>query len=138
MELPEYRLFNFGCNGYGTIHQLLKFEKLIKTGKVPRMALFTYASFHDERNVFSRTRRKNVSRWNHLGSLTQPYARLDLNGVLDIKMAEVVYKKWPLIEYSSIINLIESSYNAIEYKNLNSNEVSKKISFKDFTNCTRS
>jgi len=45
-------------------------------------------------------------------------------------MAEVVYKKWPLIEYSSIINLVESSYNAMEYKNLNANEVSKKIVLK--------
>jgi len=126
-KLPEYQFFNFGCNGYGTIHQLLQFEKLIKEGEVPRMVLFTYASFHDERNVFSRTRRKNVSRWNHLGTLTQPYARLDSNDELDISMAEVVYKKWPLIEHSSIVNLVESSYNAIEYRNINANEVSKKI-----------
>ena len=47
-----------------------------------------------------------------------------------LKWLRSCLQKWPLIEYSSIINLIESSYNAIEYKNLNSNEVSKKLVLK--------
>lgn len=78
-QFPEYDVINFGMSGYGTIHSLLQFRDALKT-KTPKVAILAYARFHDERNTFSRTRRKEIVPWNKLGPLVQPYARADKGG----------------------------------------------------------
>jgi hypothetical protein len=113
-EFPDYEVVNFACSGYGTLHALLQFRDAIKTRQPPAVAVLAYASFHDARNTFLRKRAKSVATWNKLGPLEQPYARLDENGNLQIAMADVVYREFPLMRRSALAHFVEITYDNYE------------------------
>jgi hypothetical protein len=125
-RFPEYEVVNFGQNGYGTIHSLIQFQEALKT-RTPKVAVLSYGSFHDERNTFSRTRRKNIAPWNHLGPLVQPYARLDNDGALSYLFADVEYREFPLMTYSALAHFIEIKYNEREFRWHRSHQVSEAL-----------
>ena len=114
-RFPEYDVVNFGVSGYGTIHSMLQFREALKT-KTPKVAILAYAGFHDERNTFSRTRRKRVVPWNRLGPLVQPYAQLDRKGKLQYSFADVEYSEFPMMRYLALAHFIEMNYNRLETK----------------------
>jgi hypothetical protein len=126
-RFPKYEVVNFGVSGYGTMHSLIQFREALRLGKVPQTVVLTYASFHDERNVFSRNRRKEVAPWNKLGPLNQPYALLNQNGTLNYYLADVEYREFPLMTYSALMHFIEIIYNKFENWRYRSQQVSKEL-----------
>ncbi len=126
-KMTDYEIVNFGVGGYGTLHSLIQFQEFLKTRKKPVIVIIAYASFHDERNTFLRSRRKVVAAFNKLGPCIQPYARIDKKGEIIYAMANVEYTPFPLMRYSAFIHLIENSYNNIEDRFYHSHEVSKAI-----------
>ena len=58
-RFPEYEVINFGVSGYGTIHSLIQLNEALEKGRRPKIAVLTYGSLHDERNVFLRNPPKN-------------------------------------------------------------------------------
>jgi hypothetical protein len=125
-RLPEYNVVNFGVSGYGTIHSLLQFRDALKT-KTPKVALLTYAGFHDERNTFARSRRKTIVPWNKLGPLVQPYARLDSAGHLQYFVSAVVYPEFPLMRHLALSHFLEIKYDQSEPTWLRSHQVSEAL-----------
>ena len=130
-QLPQYEFVNFGADGYGTLHALIQCREALQRSKPPKIVLLMYASFHDERNTFLRTRRKILTALNRLGPQVQPYARFDQNGQLHYYMAQVTYREFPFMRYSALLNLLEETYNRLESRFTKPPEVTKAI-VKDF------
>lgn len=126
-RFPEYEIVNFGVSGYGTIHSLIQFREALKAGPPPKIAVLAYASFHDLRNTFLRIQRKRVAPWNHLGSLMQPYARLDRDGKLEYHMADTVYSEFPLMKRLALAHFVEMEYDDYEDWRYRSHDVSKML-----------
>jgi len=128
MYKDKFEIRNFGCSGYSTIHSLLKIMEELKNSKKPEIIVVAYSSVHDRRNAFLLRRRKAVTSWNFLGSLSQPYASYNEKEGLQIHKADTVkYKGLPFNEYSSLLNFIEKVYLYFDEKFSNSNEVTKAI-----------
>ncbi len=125
-RFPQYEVVNYGVNGYGTLHSLIQFREALAYKK-PKVAILAYASFHDARNTFLRKRQKAVATWNSLGPLVQPYARLDDDGQLEIEMAEVEYREFPLMRKSAVAHLIEMTYDNYEAWRTPSDRVTEAI-----------
>jgi hypothetical protein len=125
-RFPEYNVVNYGVSGYGTIHSLLQFREALKT-KTPKIAVLAYAWFHDERNVFARTRQKAIAPYNRLGPLLQPYARLDDTGHLKYYVATAAYTPFPFMNYSALLHYVESRYTDRETFQLRGREVSQAL-----------
>lgn len=127
-QLPEYEIVNFGVSGYGTLQSLLQFQEALEKRSKPRLVIIAYASFHDQRNTLLRLRSKQMAPWNKLGPIVQPYATVGENGNLNYAMAEMTYREFPLMRYSALMNLVETTYDyKVEDAFYNSHEVSKAI-----------
>jgi hypothetical protein len=126
-SFPKYEIVNFGVSGCGTLHSLIQFQEALKKRKNPRIAMIAYASFHDSRNTFLRSRRKAIAPWVRLGPLLQPYARIKKGDSLIISMATVEYHEFPLMRRSALFHFIEKRYNRIEDRFYESRKVSQAI-----------
>ncbi|MFN8315378.1 MAG: hypothetical protein U0T32_02895 [Chitinophagales bacterium] len=49
-----YKIQNYAVGGYGTVQQCLQLQAVLAQKKHPEVVVFTYASFHHERNAGSR------------------------------------------------------------------------------------
>jgi len=125
-RLPEYDVVNFAVPGYGTIHSLIQLREALATAAPPKVAILAYANFHDQRNTFSRIRRKEVAPWNRRGSLAYPCARLE-NGVLRHLTADVEYQEFPLMRRLALAHYIEMTYNRIEFSRHRGQSVSEML-----------
>ena len=125
-RFPAYEVVNFGVSAYGTIHSLIQFRNELEMRR-PKVAVLAYASFHDGRNTFLRSRRKNLARWNKLGLLDQPYARMVGEANLRYSMAKVEYAEFPLMRYLALAHFIEVTYNRLENKLYRSHAVSEAL-----------
>ena len=126
-SLPDYRVVNFGVNGFGTLHAWIQLQDALAGGRRPALAVLAYGSFHDERNTFVRVRRKTVVSARSFGPHVQPYARLDGDGELVVAMAEREYSPFPLQRYSALVHELERSYNRRELRASRGAEVSEAI-----------
>jgi hypothetical protein len=125
-RFPNHEVVNFGVSGYGTVQSLLQFREALGHRR-PAMAVLAYASFHDARNTFLRSRRKETAPWNRLGPLVQPYARLGAGEKLELQMAEVAYTELPFMRHSALMHFVETRYNSIEDYFYKSHRVSEVL-----------
>lgn len=125
-RFPEHDVINFGVSGYGTIHSLSQFRDALKT-RTPKVVVLAYAGFHDQRNTFSRIRRKEIAPWNKLGPLVQPYARLNKEGDLEYLFADVEYPEFPMMKHLALAHYIEIKYNRFESERHQSHAVSEAL-----------
>lgn len=134
-KLPSHEIMNFGVEGYGTIQGLIQFREALHD-QTPEVAIIAYASFHDERNTFSRQTRKLAAVYNRLGPTVQPYARLNQKGGLDYYLTatdEITYTEFPLMRYSSLVTYFELRYNQLDALLNRSHETSKAL-IREFAN----
>ncbi len=124
--LPGFDVVNFAVTGYGEIHALIQLREALDERPAPAVVVVAYAGFHDERNTFLRTRRKNLVPWKHLGPLVQPYARLE-QGRLVIRQAEVEYRPFPFMDRSAFSHYLEKHWNRREELSARSHEVSQRL-----------
>lgn len=111
---PEYEVYNFGVNGYGTLHAWLQYQEYRKQLPKPRCVVVDYAYFHDERNVLTRARRKAVAPYNRLGPIHQPWARLDAHGCVVVERSPLDYVPWPGQQTFAVVHWMEQGYCALE------------------------
>lgn len=126
-KFPEYEVVNYGVNGYGTVQSLIQFREALARGRVPKMVVLAFASWHDDRNIFSRNWRKIIIANNKLGQLVYPYARLDRDGKLNYYLGKVEFNEFPLMEYSAFMHYIELGYNKMEERFWQIREVTKGL-----------
>ena len=125
-RFPSYQFSNFGVNGYGTVQGLVQFREALKEGS-PAVVVVAYAGFHDDRNTFSRSRRKFVAPWNRLGPMAMPQARLTSDGEAAYSWTRVRYTPFPFMRQSALVELAETVYNEIERGLLKSQQVSRAV-----------
>ena len=127
-RFSDYEVVNFAQCGYGTVQALIQLSEAIAARGIPRVAVLTYASFHDERNTLLRHWRKAFFYYNTLGPLQQPYARLAKNGRLRIQLSSAAYRPFPFMRYSALIHCIEEKYDLLmERYVIHSHEVTKAL-----------
>ncbi len=124
----DHEVINFGVNGYGTIHFLLQIREALKTRQKPALIIIGYASFHDQRNVFTFDRRKALYQNVGLEVLEQPYARFDNSGRLKIFRSDIKeFNEWPLIRYSAFMNALQDKYIYLKDKHIDERLVTLEI-----------
>lgn len=126
-QLPDYHIVNYGKPAYSDLQCLLYFKQLLDSAKnKPVIVVLNYASFHDQRNVSTRSWRKTLAPYNKLGPLDQPVAHLMKNTLL-IENKQLEYKPWPLMQYSAFIHLLEITFNKFYDKKSINHKISKLI-----------
>jgi len=127
-RLPEYEVVSFAQSGYGTIQSLIQLREALAARRTPRVAVLTYAVFHDERNALLRRWRKAFFFYNTLGPLQQPYARLGRDGQLRLRMSSPEYAGFPFMRYSALIHTVEEKYDLLmEEHVVRSHDVTKAL-----------
>ncbi len=126
-RFPEYEVVNFGVNGYGTVHSLIQCREALEKGRVPKIVMLNFASWHDERNIFSRNWQKIMAPYNKLGQIAYPYARLDHHGNLHYYLGKVEFHEFPLMRYSAFINFIEEKFDKQEERFYHIRDVTKAL-----------
>ncbi len=109
-KLEDYKIINWGTSGYGTIHFYLQLKEALERENKAEVVIINNADFHFERNSFSYNRRRNVSRWNFLGNLNQPFCNINDKGSLDILYSEVEYSPWTLSRFSPLAYFLQKKY----------------------------
>ena len=113
-RFPQYEVVNFGANGYSTVQSLIKLREALAKGRVPKVAILEFASWHDERNLFSRNWQRILAPYNKLGLVEYPYARLDHNGKLIYYTGNVEFNEFPFMRYSALAAFIEQKYDNLK------------------------
>jgi len=126
-RFPHYEVVNFGVNGYGTVQSLIQFREALARGRVPKAVLLNFASFHDERNIFSRNWIKAVISVKNFGRVFYPYARLGQNGKINYHLGEINFRELPLMRYSALMNFVEKKYDKIEERYYNIRDVTQAL-----------
>jgi L-amino acid N-acyltransferase YncA len=126
-RFPQYEVVNFGVNGYGTVQSLIQLRQALAKGRVPKVCVLDFASWHDERSLFSRNWQRIFAPYNKLGQLEYPYARLDHNGKLNYYMGKVEYNEFPFMRHSALSYFIEQKYNKLEEHFCHIRQVTKAL-----------
>ena len=124
-KFPEYEVVNFGVMGYGTVQSLIQLRDALNNRDKPELVVLTYGSWQDVRNTAIRGWRKALRPSASLGLVTQPYARLNKEGRLEILRDPDLFREFPLMRYSAFINALEEGYDRYEERHSQSHEVTK-------------
>ena len=105
-RLPEAGVRNFGTGAYGTYQSLLRLEQVLSTpSPVPRLVVYGFADFHEQRNIASHVWLKALAAGSG-GAARVPYCSLDRHGVLQ-RMPPMGYRTWPLHGVLASVRLLE-------------------------------
>ena len=129
-KLPEYSVKNYGVNGYGLAQMYLRLKAQVAQGNKPRIAVFGYASFQDERTALLRNWKKSLARFNHhhqeFRTLNLPYVRRSF-GELEWLSDDMTYEPNWLVQNSSAAHLFEQWGNVIQNWFVDSHLVSQTL-----------
>ncbi|NBR84027.1 MAG: SGNH/GDSL hydrolase family protein [Verrucomicrobia bacterium] len=125
--LPEFEVVNGGVSGYGTLHQRLLFQELLKQRSKPAVVVVAYGLFHDFRNTYVRIWQKGFAPYNRLPDLVYPFARLNESGQLTYDAAPATYAEWPLQRQSALMHWMEQNANLAEERRVRSHAVSRAL-----------
>ena len=126
-RLPAHRVVNFGVPGYSNVQSLFHAREALAQLPPPDVLVLAYASFHDARNTFARSRRKLLSHGPSLAAARVPRARIGEAAPLRYAHVPLGYESLPLITRSALANLIDDAANALEERALQSREVSRRV-----------
>ena len=99
---------NYGVGGYGTPQSLLQYKRALRESDPPRIAILTYANFHEERNVMSPLRSKGLGRaWRAWGEVNQPYMQWLGEGRFVIRRSSTYRPYVPFVEFSALANRLD-------------------------------
>ena len=113
-RFPQYEVVNFGVNSYSTVQSLIQLREALAKGRVPKVVVLVFASWHDERNLFSRNWQRILAPYNKLGQLEYPYARLGHNGKLNYYIGKVEFNEFPFMRHSALSAFIEHKYDYLK------------------------
>ncbi len=125
--LPEFEVVNGGVSGYGTLHQRLQFQELLKQRGKPAVVVVAYGRFHDFRNTYVRIWQKGFAPYNRLPDLAYPFARLNSADQLSYDATPATYAEWPLQRQSALVHWLEQQANVVQEEWVGSHEVSRAL-----------
>ena len=108
-NFPYLKIGNFGVGGYSTYQMLLLLEDLYERGMKPKIIIYGFMPFHEERNIANSGYLALLSEYSSRGEVGLPYCSLDDNGNL-IEHVPKIYPDIPLREYSAWPNFLAKFY----------------------------
>lgn len=109
----SFEVSNYAVPGYGTLHQYLILKQLSKHKRLPKIAILTYGSFHNERNIAARKHIKMMAWGGRKGDEKFTYPSLSLKN--DIRNTQINYPLLKLCCKFSLVNTIDDLFNASFY-----------------------
>jgi hypothetical protein len=115
-RFQEYQFLNYGTGGFGTYQSLLLMERVLQDHSVkPKLVIYGFCGFHEDRNVASWAYLKGLTKMSferrgHLEERVKiPYADIDSDGNISRFLPEP-YRLLPFGQYSGFVKFIEHSY----------------------------
>ncbi len=130
-RLDKFTVKNFGVIGYSTLQASMLYQDLKKQSKQnPKLIIYGFSHHHFARNVAAKhwlfSLKRDAIRHNWIKT---PYARLNEAGTHTV-FPPIEYTKWPLSEYSVILQLLQTtlaSFTYGEFRHLKSEAVTFSI-----------
>lgn len=132
-KLPNYKIDNFGVNGYGTVQSFIQLRQAVNSGTIPEYVILAYSPIHEARNVLTRSWTKALSSLGGFEDISLPFAQFDTNGNNYYGMEKKIYKPFPFQKYSAVIYSFEKIYNYIDVGLYQKYEVTRAV-IKDIFN----
>tara|TARA_Y100000590_G_C15578242_1_gene961322 strand:+ start:129 stop:1130 length:1002 start_codon:yes stop_codon:yes gene_type:complete len=127
-KYEDFKVYNFGQGGYGSLQSLLLLEKQIQKIKDPKLVIYGFIEHHEYRNVARGAWLRVLAKYSRRGHVSTPYASIGKNDELLIH-SPISYINLPFREISSMITLIEKVYMKLVTKQRKKQQqiVTKKI-----------
>lgn len=125
--LPRFRIINFGISGYSTLQAFMRFEEALSQYPPPTVAILAYASIQEERNVLSRSWKKNLAQYEELSFILHPYGRIGPEGRLVCANGGIVYRALPGVRHLAFMNAVDDAVNRLEVRLRRSRRVAQSI-----------
>jgi len=110
-RLPDTRVRNFGTGAYGTYQSLLRLERVLESpSPVPRLVVYGFADFHEQRNVAAQAWVRTLAAGSG-GTARVPYCLLDRDGGVR-RMAPLGRGTWPFYRALAAVRLFEDRVEA--------------------------
>ena len=110
-RFPSWKVDNYGTGGYGTYQSLLILEGLLsKPSPLPRIVIYGFASFHEDRNVAAWYWLRLLSRFSHRGHIGVPYCDLDSNTGRLRRHPPEAYPTWALKRSLATVVVAEEAF----------------------------
>ena len=111
----NYKIYNFGQAGYGTIQSYLLLKEQLLKSKNPKLIIYGIIQHHEYRNIAHESWLRMLSQYSSRGSVSTPYGSLSKKNELII-YPPIGYSTLPFREKLSTITLIEKVYNKLNSK----------------------
>ena len=105
----NFKIYNFGQGGYGTIQTYLLLKDQITKMNSPKLVIYGIIQHHEYRNIAHAGWLRMLSEYSSRGHVKTPYGYIGKNNELLIH-PPIEYLNLPFRELSSIITLIEKVY----------------------------
>ncbi len=127
-KLNEYKVINSSIPGSGTLAQFLTLKQFYKEDKDIEIVVATYASYHDHRNTFSRSRKKQFPIAESVKDMIKfPSAKLKNNYTYEISLEKHTYMPVPFSNFSSLMESFNLLIEHIDFKVKKSEKVTDLI-----------
>ena len=111
-HLSNVKIINWGVSGYGTIHFYLQLKEALINRVKPNLVIINHANFHFIRNTLSYGIERATSKWNFLGKVDRPYAKLDKKGIMHVLYSDFDYYPWEISKYSTLAFFFQKKYES--------------------------
>jgi len=108
-KYTNFKVYNFGQGGYGSVQSLLLLEKQIPKMKSPKLVIYGFIEHHEYRNAARSQWLRTLAKYSRLGTVNTPYGLIGKNNKLII-YPPIGYINLPLREVSALITLFEKAY----------------------------
>ena len=105
----NFKVYNFGQGGYGSIQSLLLLEEEIPKMKSPKLIIYGFIEHHEYRNTARSEWLRTLAKYSRRGTVKTPYGSIEKNNKL-IMHPPIGYINLPLREVSSLVTLLEKAY----------------------------
>jgi hypothetical protein len=134
-QFPQYKVRNYGMDGYSTLQSLYLLQRELKLKKAPELVILAYGAFHDQRNTSNRFWRKVLHGREVVKGLTYPQVRFNDQDSLVMGFSKLEYQPFPLMQYSALSHYLELGYNAREDAGLKSAVITQNLIMRFVETC---
>ena len=131
--LPNARVVNYAVPGHGTLQAFLKLKKNLSTEEAPSLVILNYATFHEERNLLSRSFIDKLYTGFRLMDVEKPkmvYPKISMDkDTFEIQYVNVVdeFTPLPMREWFASINLVDTKLSAVKSEEVLNYNASKTL-----------
>ena len=108
-KYTNFKVYNFGQGGYGSVQSFLLLEKQIPKMKSPKLVIYGFIEHHEYRNTARSQWLRTLAKYSRRGHVNTPYGLIGKNNQLIIK-PPIGYINLPLREVSALITIFEKAY----------------------------